>query len=446
MNYLKTFLLFYIYLIVCTNQLAASYGDEDYGVVVYDVKTRSQKELAWQDLPISRSNPNDPDAVDGRNPFYTNGLSKETVMGLTTEDGSDGRTVKNTRQFPHCTQGCILGIGTGGLIAPNVVLTAGHCVYDSEEGWFQNISFIPGKNEEDSSPFGEAKATHLISFKRWVETAHDFFDMALIILDQDIGYHSGWGSLAYRPLSYLQNKEIHLEGYAWVSDDHPVENGRNLLGMSYTLKDVQSELFTYIHDTRGGQSGSNLFQMIDQMAYVIGVHTRGEDMGDRQNKGVRISHRKFSVLKALLNFYPPQDFTIPEKTILQDQTNILNSHRNSSGGIKRKLSETDYSLPVVKKRNINYQKQKSSKGRRKQNTTSVKSENIVKTYKHPSNNLRVMIEHSMFNDEQYIIKGQYGQTNPFRFLTNGKKGTTLVFNSIDDAEREVFKRYPALND
>ncbi len=47
-------------------------------------------------------------------------------------------------------------IGTGWLIGPRTVMTAGHCLYDSRRGggWAQSIEIIPGMLRGQAKPYG----------------------------------------------------------------------------------------------------------------------------------------------------------------------------------------------------------------------------------------------------------------------------------------------------
>ena len=86
--------------------------------------------------------------------------------------GSDDRVlVTNNELYPwRCVcsllitaQSGTMYLGTGWLVSPRVVLTAGHCVYMSDEGgWASQIEVIPGRFG-DKRPFGSAISRELRS-------------------------------------------------------------------------------------------------------------------------------------------------------------------------------------------------------------------------------------------------------------------------------------------
>ena len=76
--------------------------------------------------------------------------------------GADGQyRVKNTTVNPYrsvvylqMTFGNQTYVGSGVMIAPNLVLTAGHNIYNRETGaWASSVIAVPGRND-NSSPFG----------------------------------------------------------------------------------------------------------------------------------------------------------------------------------------------------------------------------------------------------------------------------------------------------
>lgn len=85
---------------------------------------------------------------------------------------------------------------SGTLIAPRVVLTSAHCLYQPEEGgWFDRLLVAPGADRSLAdivTPFGVAAANDAVVPRGWAEERDDVtFDFGLVWLGEAIGERSG---------------------------------------------------------------------------------------------------------------------------------------------------------------------------------------------------------------------------------------------------------------
>ncbi|WP_051908702.1 trypsin-like serine peptidase [Candidatus Odyssella acanthamoebae] len=194
-------------------------------------------------------------------------------------------------------------IGSGTLISPYHVLTAGHCLYNSDYGgWAESITFTPGQNGE-RSPFGSVRVTHLITVKGWVEEEKGEWDFGMLILDKDIGNQTGWCGILSGSDKYLHNlSSINVTGYPGSVQTKGYEeriNGTQMWTMEGVVKKVTAETFSYKLDTSGGQSGSGVWTKLESPYgyYCTGIHTYGYRKGEEiLNHATRISDKKFDCL------------------------------------------------------------------------------------------------------------------------------------------------------
>lgn len=211
--------------------------------------------------------------------------------------GEDGRTrILNTTELPYSIhvqlsstfEGQLFG-GSGSLVGPHHLLTCGHNVYDPQKKiWADKILAYPALNKK-SAPFGVVEIVKAYTFTDWTNHGDHKFDIALLILNQSIGFYTGWGGLLNTNDQALANEKVHITGYPGDGD----KNCDEMWSMSHTVKTIYPEHFDYEIDTYAGQSGSAIWISKYALPMIIGVHTRGSTI---VNSGVRISAQKFTTL------------------------------------------------------------------------------------------------------------------------------------------------------
>jgi len=91
---------------------------------------------------------------------------------------------------------------SGALIAPRLVLTAGHCAYD-ESGWSQNVQFVPAY-WSGSRPYGTANKILVYYLTGWIPNLNWSYDLVLLQLDWAAGDQVGWLGFATGQSRYQQ--------------------------------------------------------------------------------------------------------------------------------------------------------------------------------------------------------------------------------------------------
>jgi len=214
--------------------------------------------------------------------------------------GTDDRViVPNTTEYPwRCVcsllitaQNSTQWIGTGWLVAPRLVLTAGHCVYMADEGgWASQIEVVPGRNA-DVRPYGSVISRDLRSVTGWTNGNDSDVDYGAILLPEDsrLGEQLGWFGFASRTDDQLRATTLNVSGY-------PGDGGKT--GVQGTqwydtrgVKDVDERQISYEMDTFGGQSGAPVWELgSDGGRYGLAIHTHGATVS---NGATRITREVF---------------------------------------------------------------------------------------------------------------------------------------------------------
>lgn len=181
-------------------------------------------------------------------------------------------------------------IGTGWLVGPRTVITAGHVVYiHSRGGWVRSIEVMPGR-DGDSQPLGACTATSFRSVKGWTKKKKRSHDYGAIMLPSDCQLGARLGFFGFANLSQfsLLGLNVNLSGYP---GDKPVGTQ---WWHARRVKWVTGRTLVYNIDTAGGQSGSPVWRLKDGKRHAVGIHTNGSSSG---NSATRITEPVFDNIK-----------------------------------------------------------------------------------------------------------------------------------------------------
>ncbi len=186
-------------------------------------------------------------------------------------------------------------IGTGWLVSPRTVITAGHCVYMHDHGgWARNIEVIPGMNDA-ARPYGSGSSNNLRSVQGWTQSKNRDFDYGAIILPPNsrLGDRTGYFGYSVRNDAFLLSSTLNLSGY-------PGDKGGNQQWyMARRPRLVSSRVIYYDIDTMGGQSGAPVWIKIGTTRYCVGIHTNGASSGNSATRIVTPVFNNIMAWKAL---------------------------------------------------------------------------------------------------------------------------------------------------
>jgi V8-like Glu-specific endopeptidase len=210
--------------------------------------------------------------------------------------GQDERIpIPDTTVFPFSTIafleledefGDVFGSCTGTFIGPDVLLTAGHCLWDANaETWgAEHVRVVPGK-DGDFEPFGFEYASDWWVPDGYAETGDSEWDWGVVKLPNDLlALDTGWLSVAVADTETLESPEFFpaIVGYP----------GDQMYGTMWghvreAFEFVDEFRLYYDIDTAAGQSGSAIWSLADGplLGIVVGIHTQG---GGNLNSGSRI--------------------------------------------------------------------------------------------------------------------------------------------------------------
>ena len=250
-------------------------------------KTRGTIGIMGNDERIKVTNPK-------AYPYYTTGKVEAVWTGL-----------KNNKDGLYYN---IIGSGTGSMQGPNLLVTAGHCVYgdvtvddfddNKDNPTFPDyLLYYPGLNGTADKNNGIVVDASEISIDRdYYEKQSTEHDWAAIKLSTDIGYTTGWNG----KMSNWYEKD-----HAISSFGYPGDKNEDMWLTAGSLTGKTNYIYKTNLDIVGGQSGSPLFADVDSGTYMIGIVTHSHYywfFGDHTdyNGATRINGFIFSFLNSFV--------------------------------------------------------------------------------------------------------------------------------------------------
>lgn len=266
--------------------------------------------------------------------FITFEGQEEKVLKIIVP-GRDGRQrVHNTKDWPYRVHGRleltfetedgrdVSFNGSGTLVGPYHVLTAGHNLYTHDyynadrdtrirKKWAKSISFVPGQGDNEK-PFGVSSIAAMLSVKGWIDDRDVNYDFGMLILNRYVGLQTGWFGLLSTSDSKLASYKINVTGYP---GEYPGGSGKSLM---WTMEGpvrgtTDAKVLRYDIDTSPGQSGSGVWisSPTSNQYQIAAVHVRGEYTPEKKgNEASRITKERFNLLHGWIQNYA-RNVTIP---------------------------------------------------------------------------------------------------------------------------------------
>lgn len=218
--------------------------------------------------------------------------------------GSDGREMVDDYNDTPYTAICYIvttwpnggkTVGTGWMFNEYCLMTAAHCVYNSEYGGASVSSKVyPAKNGLNN-PYGYAYSTGFTVNSWWTDSEATYYDYAVVRLNSNIGEQCGYFNYACAGGSI--GDTITVTGYPgdkYITNNVVDESQIYQWTMSGRLNVVTTRGLSYMIDTYSGQIGSPVY--IAGTNIAIGIHTGSNST--IENRGTRISENIYQLMQS----------------------------------------------------------------------------------------------------------------------------------------------------
>jgi V8-like Glu-specific endopeptidase len=216
-------------------------------------------------------------------------------LGLETVIGRDNRTrVTETDMSPwrmicsiRVTRGDLTNVGTGFMIGPRTLLTAGHVLVSPDNPHLPTrVQVIPGLNGE-RTPYRSHSAERFSVHPKWSKEFSPACDVALIHLGQNLGDELGWFRVDAKAPTEMIGHWVHVTGYpAEKKEARGQETSVPLSRQACQLWHHAAPIdrfevgrVFYRVDTTEGQSGAPIYLLDEDQNYAtptaVGIHAYG---------------------------------------------------------------------------------------------------------------------------------------------------------------------------
>ena len=229
------------------------------------------------------------------------------------------------------------------MIAPNVVLTAAHNIYNNSKKIEASlIEFIVECNGNEYKDSSKCKRVY---YPKAYKDGDDYEDYGLLILESNLGETYGYIGICNEEKI---NSEVEYNVYGYPADKvrnkHKCFELWGMKGKGLKIQGGSRDVIEYnTIDTYGGQSGSPIYYIEEGFCYVVGVHVSG---GGLVNEGTYLNKSRFTQIQKWMIDSGIQGIAEEECNVSEIKELVLNKKNLSDYAIKY-LSF--FSLPELNK-------------------------------------------------------------------------------------------------
>lgn len=266
-------------------------------ILKYDATTDTTTEVNIEELKkelrinANLRTTNNSLTLEGYNP---SGITVNVFNQMNTLSLIDNlQRVSDVNVFPYntiCRVNHVGGGGSGVLVGKNILITAAHVVYDDNNNPYANWVAQAGFNTNHS--LADSGWSQVYYYENWMSNHSWQYDIAICVLNENIGEQVGFMGFQYLGDSILSN----LPGVTAVGYPEERDASMHQYYSKGNVKSTANSYFTTDCYTSKGMSGGPMIN--DETGFVLGV-VQGTDVFSTSQRTSRITSDLFSLLSSL---------------------------------------------------------------------------------------------------------------------------------------------------
>jgi len=242
----------------------------------------------------------------------------------------------NTMCYVTFSAGSYSYRGSGILVSPYTLLTAGHNVYEQETStWSNNFLIAPYQYQASaggavSRPYGEKYATEIATNTPYQNSGDFEYDYGAAFTETPFASITTFMPIVFDYTNSGQVFNVNLLGYpASVQGESSSQGLWYSTGNREGLSGIDNRLLLYTMDTTAGASGSGVWNLATSNYRLVAIHNFGSTTS---NGGARFVSQNKTLVESWLNWSPAS--TIPQLVSPADSATMDNGRTDNQDYIE----------------------------------------------------------------------------------------------------------------
>lgn len=204
--------------------------------------------------------------------------------------------------------------GSGVIVTPYMVLTAGHIIFNQEEGYVENLNFSPGQKQDIegagiTAPYGQFAAAVLYTNSVYADSngSNPEYDYGVALFNKSF---ASVGITTYMPIVFnIKTDFVNLAGYP--KEVQYETDSKTLWRSSGEAFEISDRAIGFDADISGGNSGGPIWQFLsspNRRRLIAIVSSSVQSPSGNYNAGCRLVSQNQDLIESWMDWEPKDNW------------------------------------------------------------------------------------------------------------------------------------------